>query len=84
MQPVKCGAAMKHSTQAKCPYCLSSEGYVRAVTLTADGRVFTFVCADCDGTWKGEPHVYEGVDLQPAQPSNLYLVRSKRMVNARR
>ena len=80
--PSKSGAAMEHPTQAKCPYCLSSEGYVRRVTLTADERLFTFICADCRRIWNGEPHAYEAQNLQLLgelrQQSNLRLVRSQR------
>jgi hypothetical protein len=48
--------AMNEPTQASCPYCLSSEGYVRQVTVKDDRRTFTFTCEDCRRTWQGDEH----------------------------
>lgn len=71
---------MEHQTQARCPYCRSSEGYLRRVTLWPGERMFTFTCADCHRTWNGEPHSHETTPSQSLgagpQPENIELLRS--------
>lgn len=47
---------MNEQTQANCPFCLSTQGYVRQVTVKEDLRIFRFTCEDCKRTWEGETH----------------------------
>ena len=47
---------MNERTQVNCPFCLSTEGYVRQVTVKDDLRSFRFTCEDCKRTWEGETH----------------------------
>ncbi len=47
---------MDQSTEVNCPYCLSSEGHVRQVTVKDLGIIFTFTCEDCQRSWDGEAH----------------------------
>ena len=72
---------MDYATQSRCPYCFSSEGYVRRVTFNAGARVFTFTCADCHHMWCGEPHACEDGSLAPAsagrEQPHLHPLRSR-------
>jgi len=47
---------MNERTQVNCPFCLSTEGYLRQVTVKDDLRIFRFTCEDCKRTWEGERH----------------------------
>jgi hypothetical protein len=47
---------MDQRTQVTCPYCLSTEGYVRQVFVNRDRRTFRYTCEDCKRMWKGEEH----------------------------
>jgi len=78
---------MNHPTQAACPYCFRSEGYVRRVTVSAHHRQFRFTCSNCRRQWDGELQDDEGVGAQVAMAitlpgSNLRLIRSPRRTSS--
>ena len=47
--------AAQHAAQANCPFCASTKGFVRRVSVTGDQKTLTFVCADCRCRWDAAP-----------------------------
>jgi transposase-like protein len=55
MQLNECSAAAMKPDPAKanCPYCLSTEGFVRGLTVKAnDQRTLKYICEDCRRSWE--------------------------------
>lgn len=68
---------MEDSTQVPCPFCRSSLGYARGVSVTGDLKTLTFTCVDCQRTWQGPAlqmlstnDLFQGLRKREAQEKN--------------